>query len=259
MNYYYGGYLMLSVPARLLRTSPTLALNLAPAFLAMTSAAAAYTAAAALRVVRPGPRPEIAAPRSARAWRAGVIGVAFVLLVPNVATLSSAANRLLGREDGVFDWWAVSRVIPNVPSPSEFPAWSMLFSDVHPHVFGLAIMAVLLAVVVAWWDAVAAAARPGFVVGLGAVAGFVIGLARAVNTWDVPLAIVTVGLGVVGMVITSRHRGRVIAASAAAAGLMVVVAWAPYARRTEVTDAGFSVRPTRCRSGAGRSSSACSP
>ena len=57
-------------------------------------------------------------------------------------------------------------------------------------------MAVLLAVVVAWWDAVAADQRPGVVVGLGILAGFAVGLARAVNTWDTPLAIVMIGLGV---------------------------------------------------------------
>ena len=37
LNYYYGGWLLLSIPARLARTSPSTVMNLAPALMATCS------------------------------------------------------------------------------------------------------------------------------------------------------------------------------------------------------------------------------
>ncbi|MGH9136583.1 MAG: DUF2298 domain-containing protein, partial [Acidimicrobiales bacterium] len=168
MNYYYGGYLLLSIPARILRTAPSLAMNLAIGCIGSIAAGAVYSAGAA--VLDAGRR------RSGRrrARRAGLLAVLFVLVVPNAAIIPHGLRRLFGGESGPIDWWGLSRVIPGSPAVTEFPAWSLLFADVHPHVIDLALLATLVAVVIAWYGALRSGPVAG-AVALAVVAGVLVG------------------------------------------------------------------------------------
>src|SRR5690606_18538415 len=128
LNYYYGGYLLLSIPARLMRTAPTLAMTLAIPVIASIAAGAAHSAGAAIGSMRGSGK---------RVRRAGVLAVIATLVLPNAAIIPSIIDRLRGVEKGPLDWWALSRTIDNTPIVTEFPSWSILFGDVHPHVMDL--------------------------------------------------------------------------------------------------------------------------
>src|SRR5690606_11642018 len=68
----------------------------------------------------------------------GVIQVQSAL--PLLSTLVQAASGLVQVMRGQaslppYDVWAPSRVIPN--TINEFPYWSFLFADLHPHLIGI--------------------------------------------------------------------------------------------------------------------------
>ena len=98
----------------------------------------------------------------ARTCTAGVLAAAFVLLVSNGAIVHddlAAAHR--ERAQGPVDWWGLSRVIPGSVAVTEFPAWSLLFGDVHPHVMGIAVLLAVGALCIAWYSALRdGSARP---------------------------------------------------------------------------------------------------
>ncbi len=185
LNYYYGGYLMLSLPGRLLRTSPTVVMNLAIAVFASCTAGAAFSAGAA--VAGNGRRRASAASAATARW-AGLLAAAFLMVLPNMAVVPSIVRRLLGSERGAFDWWSTSRVIPDSAAVTEFPAWSLLFGDVHPHVMGLPLLATVLVLCLAWYRSLVER-RANQSLALAVVVGLLVGLVRAANTWDYPLAL----------------------------------------------------------------------
>jgi YYY domain-containing protein len=271
LNYHYGGYLLLSVPARLARTTPSLAMNLALPVVALLAAGAAYTAGAALasgrrwsgwdagRGAGPGPVAGVAGVDRVGSGRgpvrAGTLAAVALLVVPNAAIVPSVVGRLLGREQGRLDWWALSRTIPGSPAPTEFPAWSFLFGDVHGHLLDLPLVLTVVALAVAWRRVLLAGPGPsrplgrwrsapvGWVpaLGLAAVTGLVVGATRLVNTWDLPL----VGLvaAAVPLSVVRQVPVRWWLANAVAGGVTAVGVWWPYARRSEVSDAGAELTP----------------
>lgn len=236
LNYYYGGYLLLSIPARILATPPALAMGLGLATVASLAAGAVWSAGAALadRV----PRPDAPAPATHPARRAGALAVLLVLVLPNAAIVPSIVGRVLRREGGVLDWWGLTRVDPGSPIVSEFPAWSFLFGDLHPHVMGLPLLAAVVALAVAGHRALVAAERWPIVLGGAVVAGVAVGAVRATNTWDLPLAALLVAV-VPALAWRSAGVRRRVVGWVSVVVVVVVVAWAPYAWRTEVADAGL--------------------
>ncbi|MEQ1699464.1 MAG: DUF2298 domain-containing protein [Ilumatobacteraceae bacterium] len=233
LNYYYGGYLMLSVPGRLLRTAPTVVMNLAVGVFASAAAGAAYTAGAA--VVSAGRRAATAATSTTARW-GGLCAAGFVLVLPNMAIVPGVLRRLVGAEHGGFDWWAPSRVIPNSAAVTEFPAWSLLFSDVHPHVMDLPLLITVMVVCLAWYRA-AVERRALPAVAAAAVVGLLVGLVRATNTWDYPLALAAAVTAVAAALIR-RGDWKAAARDVGVAAFATIGVWAPYVWRGEVYDAG---------------------
>lgn len=233
LNYYYGGYLMLSLPGRLLRTSPTVVMNLAVALFASCTAGAAFTAGSA--VASNGRSVRSRASMATARW-AGLLAVGFVLLLPNMVFVPGLVRRLVGAEHGTFDWWSVSRVIPNSAAITEFPAWSILFGDVHPHVLGLPLLTTVLVLCLAWYRSLIER-RFAQALALAAVVGLLLGLVRATNTWDYPLALATAFLAV-SVALVRRGNWRVAVRDVVVAGSGVALVWAPYVWRGEVYDAG---------------------
>src|SRR5699024_1403745 len=89
LNYYYGGYLLMSVPARIARTAPPLALNLSRAVVGSLAAGAAHSAGAALAATL---RRRTAGGTTAdlrSAARGGLLAVFAVLVLPNAAIVPS--------------------------------------------------------------------------------------------------------------------------------------------------------------------------
>ena len=168
MNYYYYGYQILAVLTKLTGLKPTIVFNLAiPTLFALTATGVfslIYTLSAGLR-------------RRASGWRAGVgaglLGAFIVAVmgnldgglviirnlarvspsqftsgVPGLETLMRAAAAILPALSGqahlpAYNYWDISRVIPY--TINEFPFWSYLFADLHPHMIGISFTVLFLA------------------------------------------------------------------------------------------------------------------
>lgn len=244
INYYYLGYLLHGAIARLAGVASTTAFNLA---LATT---VAMTASAAAGVGFNTVRPWLARRRSVVA---GALAATLVVLLGN----AYAAVRLLRAptETIAADWWdkavgvgwRASRIVCDGPRvgndcPSvdgriaetinEFPFFSFLLGDLHPHVmalpFTLVAMAIALDALLAGRMRTSAAPRRGEWWRV-AVAGGVAGSLYALNSWDMPTALLLVSSAVwVGW------RGAGPGRRAAAVTLVVlsaIAAWAPFFAR----------------------------
>jgi YYY domain-containing protein len=237
LNYYYGGWFLLSAPARILRTSPAMVMNVAiGVFASCTSGAAFSLGAGMVNATRRRWRRNSRTQQTA--IRAGLLAAVFVLLVGNGAILRPMWRWIGGSAapGERVDWWGLSRVIPGSVAITEFPAWSLLFGDVHPHLMGIGVLLAVGTLCIAWYAALTEGRRVHALV-LAICIGVGIGLIRMTNTWDFPL-----GLGVALSTLIAaalRVRWRRLVAPAAALLFVVVVVWSPYVRRGEVFDSGF--------------------
>jgi YYY domain-containing protein len=184
INYYYYGFMLFAVPLRLSGIDPAIGYNLALATVAGLLSSSAYQLG-----------------RSVGGRRSsGVIAVVLTVVAGNFAAAlqhgwsrgwsvlpalwqagPAQAGALLG------DWFVgPSRVIGG--TINEFPAFSLLYADLHPHVIALPIF--LLAAALAW-RLERQAARPQL-----AAAALVLGTAAVTNSWDAPTILLLFGLAV---------------------------------------------------------------
>jgi YYY domain-containing protein len=235
LNYYYGGYLLLLAPARVLATAPGFALNVGVAVFAGAAAGAAASAGALLTA---GWR--AARQHGRRSW-AGAIAGATALATVNVAVAREAWRHW--NNGAVFDWWSVSRLVPGTTDINEFPAWTFLFGDLHPHLMSTGLVLTLLVTLAVAFRTLTG---PGGLVGVaavGLVVGMLIGLVRATNTWDFPLALAGTSAALLGpRLVGARWRRCAVAGGAAAFAAFVV--WRPYTTRGQVFDQGFQAALT---------------
>ncbi|MEO6627793.1 MAG: DUF2298 domain-containing protein, partial [Aquihabitans sp.] len=237
MNYYYGSWFSLAVPTRLLGIRPEVALNLAVATIASLVAAVSWSLGTALAHLRPpghsgGRRPGLTA---------GFLAAGALLLVGN---LDSARQRLTGVTP--FDWWGVTRLNPPTTDINEFPAWSVLFGDPHPHLLALPVLLVIIALLVAY----VATPRTSIAAFLG------VGLAwvRIDHTWDLPtlalLAVSAVAIGAVLGIDGRRERSKTAIGHLAVIGAVSTVVAHPYVRTSQVFDSGLTLSTARTPIGA---------
>lgn len=250
MNYYYGTWYTVAAPARLLGISPDVALNLAVATAASLLVAAAWSIGAALaRLGRTSGRP--------RAVATGLLAVVGVLVVGNLASarqqLERLGDALGGRTAPGFDWWAVSRTNPGTPDINEFPGWSVLFADPHPHLLWAPVMLTAVGLVVAY---VAARARGDerAALGIAACLGAVAAWSRVSHTWDLPTLILLSAAAVVAGTLLvpagtgdgnapRRRRWTGAAVHLATIGAVTIVVSHPYVSKGQVFDSGFTGAP----------------
>jgi len=199
-NYYYGGHVLVATVAKLTGTPARIAFNCGLATIFGLSLSMGFSLAYAM-AVRRGPRARGGAPwHRGMAW--GVLGALAIALFGNLD-----AWRQLGRRAAEIRWtvanlkeidyWASSRAIlgapPGVNEPctiTEFPYFSAMLGDLHPHHMALpytiAALAACLALLRrnptprpltegAWWSR---SAGPALAMGLA------IGLVFPVNIWD---------------------------------------------------------------------------
>ncbi len=169
LNYYYYGLYLVGVLSQLSGIYPRVAFNLAiPALFAATVTGAfslGSTLGRGFRMLAGG----LAAFMTA-AW-GNLAG--FVQLV-------AALKESHWRHIPPYSYWDVSRVIPY--TINEFPYWSFLFADLHPHLIAIPFTILYLALVWEVW-----VGNDGLLVS-GAV-GFLIGMLAVSNTWNLPLAV----------------------------------------------------------------------
>ena len=231
VNYYYLGYSMAAFGVHLSGADHAVGYNLALAALFALGAVAAASAGYDLAVLTgAGPR--------ARKVAAG-LALGLTMLAGNLAVLrvifSDSADVPTGFWPGI--GWNASRTIQREEGGqvidytiNEFPAFSFILGDLHPHVMALPFTLLAVSLAVQW---IVAGVQPEQEtlpqrLGRGALTGLVLGGLYALNAWDAPTF---AGLVLVGGVVAAwRQRTRLLAlAPPAAAALVVgVAAWLPY-------------------------------
>lgn len=180
LNYYYYGYVLLSLPLRLTGIAPEIGYNLTVATLyALVVSATAMLAwqitrrhwvwVVAVLVMAVLGNPAVAFQVG---WSRGLAEVIKVWQDPNTTSLWA----------GLGDWFiGSSRVIPH--TINEYPAWSFAFGDLHAHVIAMPISLLLLALA---WQAL----QPGVLTFMWwPMVALVMGTLAATNSWDAPTAI----------------------------------------------------------------------
>ena len=152
--------------------------------------------------------------------------------------------------------WNASRVINReavngIPDTTinEFPAFSFILGDLHPHVMALPFVVVAtslaLQAAVAWWRGYPTS---GWMSWAGTLlAGVFVGGLYGLNAWDFPTFLVLVlGAGILAHVAGAGPRNwvRLLAHTAVALGA-AIVAWLPYTLNFELLSNGVGVVPTR--------------
>ena len=177
INYYYYGYFMIGVLIKLTGIVPTTAFNLAiPTLFAMTLSGAViivYSFSSSIPVA--------------------LLGGYFTTLIGNFNGLVQLKGQIITllshRPIPLFDYWQSSRIIPF--TINEFPFWTFLFADLHPHVIDMPISVLMLGVVATLLlshSEKSLASSPSYerpVVYL--IAAFVFGTIACVNPWDMPV------------------------------------------------------------------------
>jgi len=227
INYYYFGFVIVGQLALALGIRPDLAYNLALPTLIALAAAAAFSVAG--NVVAAGGEAPVPGPRrrlspTVAGWLAATAVTLFGnlhpvrMLVTGLADLGAAAGRgavasvvagiarvTAGQHLAIpaHHWfWNPTRIIPDpdVMPITEFPAFTLIYGDLHAHLMDLPqvllAMAFALAVLVGWSDSSVGRGRRLAAVFLGALA---IGAMRPTNTWSyypfLALGCVAVALG----------------------------------------------------------------
>ncbi|MBN1991739.1 MAG: glycosyltransferase family 39 protein [Anaerolineae bacterium] len=234
MNYYYYGLFLVGLLIKLTGIRPEIAFNLAVPMLAGLTASNVFSLAGNLsnRGMANGKSQSL----SARYVIAGLLGILFVVFlgnlegaaqflrelgqlgtsdfrsaIPGLETVARAVSGippLIGGERlPAYNYWDPTRVIPE--TINEFPYFSFIFADLHPHMIGLPFTALFLSLVYHWLRP----ARPPVTVSASQpadeIAGqpengplasnsllstllrwlalpFVLGAVAVINTWDLP-------------------------------------------------------------------------
>jgi YYY domain-containing protein len=224
INYYYLGYVLFGSVARLAQVPPTVAFNLALATVfSMTVTAASGVAFGWVRHER-----------SRRiALTAGALAVVGVVLAGNLETgtrliRDPAATITAPWWQGV--GWGASRIFVDHDAPgpiltiNEFPAFSFVLGDLHPHLMALPYLLTVLGLA----GLLARADTPGGWRWLTQVAviGAIAGVLGPLNSWDYPLALLLCVLALLmnRRVQSVRHRGRALLVLIGSS----LIAWAPF-------------------------------
>jgi uncharacterized membrane protein len=232
INYYYFGLYLAAFVIKLTGIYAEVAFNLTiPMLFALTVGNAYVVALAAWRMARPN-REHWSAGLGVALWGPALVTVVGNLdgfgqivrqlverstlqgqsALPGVMTALHALSGLLAVVRGEarlagYDFWGPSRVIPN--TINEFPYWSFLFADLHPHLIGIPLAVLFVGVMLAalaQYESLWTTARW---VGVGYVAllAFLLGTLASVNLWELPTYL---GLGLLLMLVGEfREHGRV--------------------------------------------------
>ena len=184
INYYYYGYVIWGTIIKLTGIVPTTAFNLTiPTLFALT-----FTGVVSLLY------------SLTRRWWVALLGGYFAALIGNFDGLiqlkGQIAASLVHLQPPAFSYWQSSRLIPF--TINEFPFWSFLFADLHPHVMDLPIAVFMLGIAATFFLPVTEngtlAERRWERYGRYLLAAFVFGTIACVNTWDMPVYALVLGI-----------------------------------------------------------------
>ncbi len=239
INYYYLGYLLMALPARLSYIVPAHAFNLALATLFATATVAAVGVATDLtRSHERASRVIIVA--------SGFLAALFLVGIGNLVTPIAFIQHPLRTLHA--DWWQgvgwnASRVIsdgPNQQTINEFPAFSFVLGDLHPHVLDYPMFISSIGIGLAL-----ARAKQGrlCLYGASALAGILAAAMYATNSWDMPPGML---LAIAGILIATgglswRERIKPLGVLAASALVTVFPFWLHYVPAVGLPDDNIPV------------------
>jgi YYY domain-containing protein len=206
MAYYPFGYLLLTVPSKLAGLPASYGYNLSLVLVFALTVALTAELVANLAALLAAPDERAAArPPGARAWGFGLLGALFVAVCGNLVgplevlaargfgspefwsavgvknlTAASEPTGWLPRDAGW--WWHASRVIPTIQPDgiTEFPYFSFLLGDLHPHYTALPLLLLIAALALA----LVRAGRPRTDPRVLLPTALALGTPLAANTWD---------------------------------------------------------------------------
>ena len=224
VSYYYLGYLLIGSVALLTNTVTPIAYTLGLATYAAIAAVAAF--GLTFNLVRLS-RGSLLAGASAGlgsvfllliasnvlgvlelAWASNAGTASFwAWITPNADWYRDAQASASWRPDDFWWWWRVSRAVPN--AITEFPAFSFLLGDMHPHVMSIGFVLLTIGIAIQLY------LRPGLIqrdtlwrhFPLVLVTALSVGGMGAINLWDLPLGLTLVGGAV--LLNTARNERRV--------------------------------------------------
>lgn len=227
LNYYYFGYAIWGGFGKMTFLAPAQVFNLA----LISTFAMSFVAVAGLVAMTLG--------RFYGEWSARIGGVIAALMTLVMGNLWSSWQWLNGTAGNDY-WggigWRASRIIKDSNNPdygynpiTEFPAFSFVLGDLHPHVMALPF--VVTALGVAWTLLTLGRLNEGEsfwqrdVVRI-VISGAILGSLYVINSWDFPtyagIAAFALVLGTVG--IGWRHQ----VAAVAVLGMSAIIAWLPF-------------------------------
>lgn len=180
INYYYYGLYIVSILVKLTGVSPTVAFNLAiPTLFALT-----FTGAFSLGATIGGKT------------TTGFLSAFFGALLGNLAAFGQLVEKLIRGDIWqsivAFDYWAPSRVIPY--TINEFPFWSFLFADLHPHVIAIPLDILFVALILeAFLAGVEGWCRKELIL----AQTLTLGTLAAVNTWNFPVSLAVAAMALI--------------------------------------------------------------
>ncbi len=175
MNYYYYGLYLVGVLSRLSGIFPRVSFNLAIPMLFASTTTSVFSLAYSL-----------ASRKKALSAGISVLATAFWGNLAGVKEIFDAIKRIGGLSKALhmraipYSYWNPSRVIPF--AINEFPYWSFLFADLHPHLIAIPFTVLYLALMWEFW-----AGNESILLMLAS--GFAMGLLAVSNTWNLPLAV----------------------------------------------------------------------
>ena len=284
LNYYYWGYYILSVPARLTGIPPATAFNVAvPMLFALTAAGVGslvYNMVAAASLPR---KREWRWPVGLTKWvpggaaLAGLAAAVMAVVAGNLDGVAQLAGMMQSKVQGIaaplssFDFWRSSRAIPVTDNfqPSrltpwleshdwtesayhitEFPFFTFLFADLHAHMMTMPFAMLALTLCFALLVGLnRARLRSWWPWAAAAVLGLAVGGLWAINSWEYPAyALLMLGCvaGASWMMPGSLKARLAIAGGFGLLALAVsYVAFQPFHAATETF--GTGIEPTRWR------------
>lgn len=279
MNYYYMGWWMLATPMRALKILPEVGFNLGIATYAAMAATVASTIVYNLVAWSSSITAKASVTRRISGRGALIAGAVGAILLMGIGNLDGGhqfierlqAVNTWGAFEGVpviggavgivgglwgwlvdgrvlppFDWWRSSRVHFGQFDITEFPFWTMLFADLHPHLMGLPFFGLVIGLATTYIATVARGLRAQSWV-LAVAMGLALGLVRTVHTWDFPTAVLIVAGSVATAQVLASGRWQTrwwygFWHLAIAAGVLTV-AFSPYTRNFEVFTSGVMRAP----------------
>jgi YYY domain-containing protein len=215
MNYYYYGFYLIAYLLKLSGVPPQIGFQLAVATLAAMLASGLLSLGVALgRAVRPRGR------ATARYLLASGATTTFLgLFSGNLDPLW----QILSHGTLHIDFWQSSRAVTG--AITEFPYFTFLWADLHPHAIAQPLIVLLLALLFSRWHASGPGRSPWTILMAG-IASLVAGSLVVTNTWDTPLALLILTLFAFAPVLRrSPFRLRTVLLSAVLALSTVSASW----------------------------------